>query len=156
MTSDFTRNLRLVASTLLLSLWGYSHLAQTPGLGDTILPLVVALVIAPGSPFAQWHSGWSRAKSLFAVLFLLAVTALLYRFGTGQALDAFAHSPYFVVPVWTLGLIGLARNATSAERLAALASAATDSVHARDAGWPEATPPSADAAPASLSVRKRS
>lgn len=156
MNSDFTRNLRLVVSTLLLSLWGYSHLAQTPMLGDTILPLVVALVVAPGSLFGSWRHGWSRSKSLLAVLFLLATCVLLYRFGSEPALAAFSHSPYFVVPVWALGLIGLTRNATSAERLEALVSVAPMHAHATGVGSSETEPPPADAAPASWSAHKRS
>lgn len=135
MNPDLNRNLRLVVSTLLLSVWGYSHLVETPRLGDTIAPLVVALLIAPGSPLAGWRNGWSRTKSLLAALFLLALCALLYWSGSEQALAAFSHSPYFVLPVWALGLIGLVRNATSAERSeAASAAAESAGAHATDAG----------------------
>lgn len=148
MQADFSRNLRLVVATTLLSLWAFTHLAETPVLGDTILPLLVALLIAPGSIFGQWAANKAGVKALIAALLsLAAITLLLYGLGSAQELLAFSHSPYFVVPVWVLGLFGLVRNATSAERSAASASAAPAAAHAMDADWPDARTPAEGAAP---------
>ena len=134
--SDFVRNLRLVAATLLLSVWGFAHLAWTPVLGETILPLLLALLVAPKTGFGHWGTDKAAALAmLVALVALFALTALMFAFGTEPSLVAFAHSPYFVLPIWTLGLIGLARNATSAERSeAASAAAESAGAHATDAG----------------------
>lgn len=115
MAPDFIRNLRLVAATVLLSVWGYAHLVATPVLGKSILPLLLALLIAPGR---HW-SAWRGATWGLAIMLVLVATTLLYVGGTRETLEAVTHSPYFVVPIWLLGCIGLVRNATTAERLAA-------------------------------------
>jgi hypothetical protein len=125
------RNVRLVASTTLLSVWGYSHLAATPMLGDTILPLLLALFIAPG---ANWFGDSGYRPWLYALVALVALTGLMFWAGTEEAIDAFAHSPWFVLPVWVLALYGLVRNATGAERSAAAARAACAAAHAPDVG----------------------
>ena len=77
MKTDFARNVRLVASTTLLSVWGYSHLAQTPVLGDTIAPLLLALFMAPGANWfgRQGHGGYPAL--LVALLAFAAVNAQL-------------------------------------------------------------------------------
>lgn len=148
MQTDFARNLRLVAATTLLSLWGFTHLAATPVLGDTILPLLVALLIAPGSVFGQWVANKAGVKALIAALLaLIAITLLLYGLGSEQDLLAFSHSPYFVLPVWVLGLFGLVRNATSAERSAASVRAASAAAHAMDVDTSGARPRAEGAAP---------
>jgi hypothetical protein len=148
MQTDVARNLRLVAATTLLSLWGFTHLAATPVLGDTILPLLVALLIAPGSVFGQWVANRAGVKGLIAALLaLVAITLLLYGLGSEQELLAFSHSPYFVLPVWALGLFGLVRNATSAERFAAPVRAASGAAHAMDADSSGARPRAEGAAP---------
>ena len=65
----------------------------------------------------------------------MALTALMFWAGTEETLDAFAHSPWFVLPVWVLALYGLVRNATGAERSAAAAErAASAAAHAPDVG----------------------
>lgn len=133
MKADFLRNLRLVASVTLLTVWGYSHLAATPVLGDTILPLLLALLIAPGANWSE-RLGQGYRPWLFAVLALVALTGLMFWAGTEQSLDAFAHSPWFVLPVWALALFGLVRNATGAERSAAAARARSAAEHAPDVG----------------------
>ena len=148
MQTDSARNLRLVAATTLLSLWGFTHLAATPVLGDTILPLLVALLIAPGSVFGQWAANKAGVKALIAALLaLIAITLLLYTLGSEQELLAFSHSPYFVLPVWALGLFGLVRNATSAERSAAPVRAASGAAHAMDVDSSDARPRAEGAAP---------
>lgn len=148
MQTDFVRNLRLVAATTLLSLWGFTHLAATPVLGDTILPLLVALLIAPGSVFGQWVANKAGVKALIAALLaLIAITLLLYGLGSEQDLLAFSHSPYFVLPVWVLGLFGLVRNATSAERSAASVRAASAAAHAMNVDTSSARPRAEGAAP---------
>ncbi|KQY55137.1 hypothetical protein [Lysobacter sp. Root494] len=131
--TDLMRNVRLVASTTLLSVWGYSHLAATPVLGDTILPLLVALFIAPGANWFERRGGGYKPW-LFALLALVALTGLMFWAGTEETLGAFAHSPWFVLPVWTLALYGVVRNATGAERSAAAARAASAAAHASDVG----------------------
>lgn len=133
MKADFMRNVRLVASTTLLSVWGYAHLAQTPLLGDTIAPLLLALLIAPGANWFGRHGGYRFL--LVALLAFLALTALLYWTGSEATLVPFAHSPWFVVPVWGMALFGIVRNATSAGRsgLPAREGASADA-HATDAG----------------------
>jgi hypothetical protein len=131
MKADALRNLRLVMATTLLSVWGYSHLAQTPWLGDTVGPLVLALVVAPG---VSWRSARTARFLLVALVAFLALTAVLYWQGSSGTLQAFTHDPWFVVPVWLLALFGLVRNAISAERSAALARAASAAAHAPDAG----------------------
>lgn len=135
MKADFVRNARLVVSATLLSSWGYSHLAQTPVLGDTIAPLVLALLVAPGAhwPGRRGHGGYRFL--LVALLAFLALTALLYWTGSEATLVPFAHSPWFVVPVWGMALFGIVRNATSAGRsgLPAREGASADA-HATDAG----------------------
>jgi uncharacterized membrane protein YhaH (DUF805 family) len=131
--TDFMRNVRLVASTTLLSVWGYSHLASTPVLGDTILPLLLALFVAPGANwFERRHDGYR--PWLFALLALVALTGLMFWAGTEETISAFAHSPWFVLPVWAMALYGLVRNATGAERSAAAAQAASTAAHAPDVG----------------------
>jgi hypothetical protein len=148
MQTDSARNLRLVAATTLLSLWGFTHLAATPVLGDTILPLLVALLIAPGSVFGQWVADKAGVKALIAALLALsAITLLLYGLGSEQELLAFSHSPYFVLPVWALGLFGLVRNATSAERSAVPLRAASGAAHATDVDSSDARPRAEGAAP---------
>ena len=134
MKTDFARNVRLVASTTLLSLWGYSHLAQTPVLGDTIAPLLLALFMAPGANWFGRHGHGGYRALLVALLAFAAITALLYRTGSTTTLESFEHSPWFVLPLWGLALVGLVRNATNAERSAASAQAATAAAHATDAG----------------------
>lgn len=131
--TDFMRNVRLVASTTLLSVWGYSHLAATPVLGDTILPLLVALFIAPGANWFEHRQGGYR-HWLFALLALVTLTGLMFWAGTEETLGAFTHSPWFVLPVWATALFGLVRNATGAERSAAAARAASAAAHAPDVG----------------------
>lgn len=132
MAPDFIRNLRLVAATVLLSLWGYAHLVATPVLGESILPLLLALLIAPGRSWAGWRSAtWG-----LAIVLVLAATALLYLTGTRQGLEAVTQSPYFVVPIWLLGCVGLVRNATTAGRLAAAGASATET----SATWVGAPP----------------
>lgn len=131
MKADALRTLRLVASTTLLSLWGYSHLAQTPWLGDTVAPLVLALVIAPG---VSWRSARTARFLLVALVAFIALTGLLYWQGSAGTLQAFTHDPWFVVTIWLLALFGLVRNAISAERSAASAQAASAAAHATDAG----------------------
>jgi hypothetical protein len=130
----FVRNVRLVASTTLLSVWGYSHLAATPVLGDTILPLLAALLIAPGANWFERRGHGGYRPWLLAAFALVALTGLMFWAGTEESLDAFAHSPWFVLPVWGLALYGLVRNATGAERSAAAARAASAAAHAPDAG----------------------
>jgi len=132
--ADFLRNLRLVASATLLSLWGYSHLAATPVLGDTVLPLLLALFIAPGANWFERRGSNGYRPWLFAVFAMVALTGLMFWAGTEETLGAFSHSPWFVLPVWALALYGLARNATGAERLAAAARAASAAAHAPDVG----------------------
>jgi len=132
MRSDFLRNARLVASTTLLSVWGYSHLAATPVLGEMILPLVLALLIAPGANWLERRASGYRPW-LFAVFALVALTGLMYWLGTEESLGAFAHGPWFVLPVWALALFGLVRNATGAERSAA-AERAASAAHAPGTG----------------------
>lgn len=132
MKSDFMRNVRLVASTTLLSLWGYSHLAQTPLLGDLVAPLIVALLIAPGANWFDRRAYGSWRSWLLAVLALIVFTGLLFWMGSEASLEAFSHSPWFVLPVWGLALVGLVRNATNAERLAAAAQAGPAVAHAPD------------------------
>ena len=140
MKADFlqtalARNVRLVASTTCLSVWGYSHLAVTPMLGDTILPLLLALFIAPGANWFEGRENGGYKPWLYALLALVALTALMFWAGTEETLDAFAHSPWFVLPVWVLALYGLVRNATGAERSAAAAErAASAAAHAPDVG----------------------
>ena len=139
MKADFlgtalVRNVRLVASTTLLSLWGYSHLAATPVLGDTNLPLLAALFIAPGANWFERRGNGAYRPWLFALFALVALTGLMFWAGTGESLTAFTHSPWFVLPVWTLALYGLVRNATGAERSAAAARAAAAAAQAPDAG----------------------
>lgn len=148
MATDISRNLRLVLATTLLAVWGYSHLARTPVLGDTIAPLLAALLVAPGAGWFEPRGGDYRPV-LLALLALAAITWLLFQVGTGDSLVAFAHSPYFVLPVWALALFGLVRNATSAERLAA-----SPEAPAASAGATEVPP--APGAPASWSGRRRS
>lgn len=140
MTRDLTRNFRLVVATTLVSLWAFAHLARTPVLGDSLLPLLLALLIAPGSVFVRWRTGRAGVLALVgAVLAFLALTLLLYGASeSAQELRAFSHSPYFVVPVWALALFGLARNATSAERSEAPVSAAVPTPKAH---VPDAKPP---------------
>jgi hypothetical protein len=128
------RNVRLVASTTLLSVWGYSHLAATPMLGDTILPLLLALFIAPGANWFERRDNGGYKPWLYALLALVALTGLMFWAGTEETIDAFAHSPWFVLPVWMLALYGLVRNATGAERSAAAARAASAAAHAPDVG----------------------
>ena len=130
------RNVRLVASTTLLSMWGYSHLAATPVLGDTILPLLLALFIAPGANWFERRENGGYKPWLLALLALMALTGLMFWAGTEESLDAFAHSPWFVLPVWVLALYGLVRNATGAELSAAAAAAhaASAAAHAPDVG----------------------
>jgi hypothetical protein len=130
----FVRNVRLVASTTLLSVWGYSHLVATPVLGDTILPLLAALFIAPGANWFERRRHGGYGPWLFALFALVALTGLMFWSGTEESLNAFAHSPWFVLPVWALALCGLVRNATGAERSAAAAQAASAAAHAPDAG----------------------
>ena len=139
MKADFLRtalmrNLRLVASATLLSVWGYSHLAATPVLGDTIVPLLVALLIAPGANWFDRRGSAGYRPWLFAVFAVVALTGLMFWAGTEEALDAFSHSPWFVLPVWFLALYGLVRNATGAERSAEAARAASAAAHAPDVG----------------------
>lgn len=135
LSTAFVRNARLVASTTLLSVWGYSHLAATPVLGDTILPLLIALFIAPGANWFERRGNGGYRPWLFALLALVALTGLMFWAGTEESLAAFAHSPWFVLPVWALALFGLVRNATGAERSAAAAArAASAAAHAPDAG----------------------
>lgn len=122
MKPDLLRNLRLTAATTLLSLWGYSHLAQTPMLGDTAAPLIAALLIAPG---ASWHGRGNYRFLLLALVAFVAITVLLFRSGPEATLQAFSQSPWFVLPVWALGLFGLVRNATGAERSEVSAQAAS-------------------------------
>lgn len=143
MANDISRNLRLVVATTLLAAWGYAHLARTPVLGDTIAPLVAALLVAPGAGWFEPRRGDYR-RLLLGLFALCALTWLLLRVGTGESLVAFARSPYFVLPVWALALVGLVRNATSAERRAASEAAATGS------GPSEA--PAADPAPTAASA----
>lgn len=116
MKHDWVRNARLTAATTLLSLWGHSHLAQTPMLGDTAAPLIVALLIAPG---VGWNGRGSYRFMLLALIAFAAITVLLFRSGSEAELQSFSQSPWFVVPVWALCLFGLVRNATAAERLQA-------------------------------------
>lgn len=130
----FVRNVRLVASATLLSLWGYSHLAATPVLGDTILPLLVALFIAPGANWFERRGHGGYRPWLFALFALVALTGLMFWAGTEESLAAFAHSPWFVLPVWALALYGLVRNATGAERSAAAAQDASAAAHAPRVG----------------------
>jgi len=130
--TTLARNVRLVASTTLLSVWGYSHLAATPVLGDTILPLLLALFIAPGANWFGDNGGYR--PWLYALVALVALTGLMFWAGTEEAIAAFAHSPWFVLPVWVLALYGLVRNATGAERSAAAARAASAAAHAPDVG----------------------
>ncbi|HEY1141800.1 MAG TPA: hypothetical protein VGE88_16585 [Lysobacter sp.] len=132
--TDFVRNVRLVASTTLLSIWGYSHLAATSVLGDTILPLLLALFIAPGANWFERRDNGGYRPWLYALAALVALTGLMFWAGTEQAIDAFAHSPWFVLPVWVLALYGLVRNATGAERSAAATRAASAAAHAPDVG----------------------
>jgi hypothetical protein len=132
--TDLGRNVRLVASTTLLSVWGYSHLAATPVLGETILPLLVALFIAPGANWFERRVHGGNRPWLFALLALVALTGLMFWAGTEETLDAFAHSPWFVLPVWVLALYGLVRNATGAERSAAAARAESAAAHAPRVG----------------------
>lgn len=129
MKADFSRNFRLVAATTLAAVWAYSHLARTPWLGDTVAPLVIALLIAPG---VNWRLRGSQL--LLALLALVVITALLFWAGSDAALDAFSHSPWFVLPLWALTMFGLVRNAVSAERSAALAKDAPAPASAPDAG----------------------
>lgn len=155
MKPDIARNLRLVAATTLVSVWGYSHLAQTPVVGDTIAPLLLALLVAPGSGFDRWRANRSGVAALaVALVALVAITMLLYGAGTEQELVAFAHNPYFVVPVWALALFGLVRNATSAERQPADDERADS--HAPSPRLPGVESPVEEAAPGSWSGRKRS
>lgn len=132
---DVTRNARLVVATTLLSLWGYSHLAQTPVLGDTAGPLILALLVAPG---ANWWGPRGQGGYRFLLLALLAfaaITAVLFWAGSEPTLAAFSHSPWFVLPLWVLALFGMVRNALSAERSAISArEAASADAHATDAG----------------------
>jgi hypothetical protein len=72
--TDFLRNVRLVVSTTLLSVWGYSHLAATPVLGDTILPLLLALFIAPGANWFERRDNGGYRPWLYALLALVALT----------------------------------------------------------------------------------
>lgn len=132
--TDFLRNVRLVVSTTLLSVWGYSHLAATPVLGDTILPLLLALFIAPGANWFERRDNGGYRPWLYALLALVALTGLMFWAGTEETIDAFEHSPWFVLPVWVLALYGLVRNATGAERSAAAARAASAAAHAPDVG----------------------
>lgn len=131
MKADALRNLRLVIATTLVSVWGYSHLAQTPVLGETLLPLICALLVAPGLP---WAGSRALRFLLFAFVGFLVLVALLYWKGSDVALWAFTHSPWFVLPLWLLAMFGLVRNATAAERSAALARGAAAAAHAPDAG----------------------
>jgi hypothetical protein len=132
--TTLARNVRLVASTTLLSVWGYSHLAATPVLGDTILPLLLALFIAPGANWFERRDNSGYKPWLYALLALVALTGLMFWAGTEETIDAFAHSPWFVLPVWVLALYGLVRNATGAERSAEAARAASAAAHAPDVG----------------------
>ena len=132
--TTLARNVRLVASATLLSVWGYSHLAATPVLGDTILPLLLALFIAPGANWFERRDNSGYKSWLYALLALVALTGLMFWAGTEETIDAFAHSPWFVLPVWVLALYGLVRNATGAELSAAAARAASAAAHAPDVG----------------------
>ena len=132
--TTLARNVRLVASTTLLSVWGYSHLAATPVLGDTILPLLLALFIAPGANWFERRDNSGYKPWLYALLALVALTGLMFWAGTEETIGAFAHSPWFVLPVWVLALYGLVRNATGAELSAAAARAASAAAHAPDVG----------------------
>jgi hypothetical protein len=132
--ADSLRNARLVASTTLLSLWGYSHLAQTPVLGNTVAPLILALLLAPGANWFGRHGRGGYRPLLVALLAFAAITALLYWMGSTATLASFGHSPWLVIPLWGLGLFGLVRNATGAERSTASAQAACAAAHAADAG----------------------
>lgn len=134
MKSDFVRNLRLVASTTLLSLWGCSQLVAMPLLGESIAPLVLALLIAPGADWFDRRAHGGYVGWLLALLALVTLTGLLFWMGSEASLQAFSRSPWFVVPVWLLALFGLVRNATSAERSAAAAQAASAAAHAPGAG----------------------
>jgi FtsH-binding integral membrane protein len=134
MKSDFARNVRLVTATTLLSLWGYSHLEQTSLLGDLIAPLVLALLIAPGANWFERGTRGGHRTWAIALLALVVFTALLSWMGSEESLGEFSHSPWFVLPVWLLALVGLVRNATHAERSAASAQAGTVVAHAPDAG----------------------
>lgn len=129
MKADVLRNLRLVASTTLVSVWGYSHLAATPVLGDTVLPLLLGLLIAPGANWSGRHPQSGYRYWLYAVFALVLLTALMYWAGTDGSLRAFSQSPAFVLPVWLLAVFGLVRNATSAERTAAAERAAATGAH---------------------------
>jgi hypothetical protein len=132
--TTLARNVRLVASATLLSVWGYSHLAATPVLGDTILPLLLALFIAPGANWFERRDNSGYKPWLYALLALVALTGLMFWAGTEETIGAFAHSPWFVLPVWVLALYGLVRNATGAELSAAAARAASAAAHAPDVG----------------------
>lgn len=131
MKSDVVRNLRLVVATVLVSVWAYSHLARTPGLGDSMIPLILALLVAPG---VGWHGTRTYRFLGLALLAFVVLTGLLYWAGPDAALQAFAHSPWFVVPLGGLALFGLVRNAVSAERSAAVAQSASAAARATDAG----------------------
>ena len=132
--TTLARNGRLVASTTLLSVWGYSHLSATPMLGDTILPLLLALFIAPGANWFERRDNSGYKPWLYALLALVALTGLMFWAGTEETIGAFAHSPWFVLPVWVLALYGLVRNATGAERSAATAQDASATAHAPRVG----------------------
>lgn len=131
MKTDVVRNLRLVLAASLVTVWAYSHLVRTPLLGDSMIPLLLALLVAPG---VAWHGTRTYRFVALALVGLVVLTALLYWAGTETALQGFAHSPWFVVPLGALALFGLVRNAVSAERSAVAAQSAAAAARATGAG----------------------
>lgn len=152
MNQDTVRNLRLAGAATLLSIWGMAHLASIPVLGDSIVVLLLALLVSPGSPFSHWRANRAGVLALAAALVALtAITALLARLGSAPELIAFSHSPWFVLPLWALALFGLVRNATASARGA---SAAADAAPGNAGGSEQVADASGIPAPAVPSRRR--
>jgi hypothetical protein len=119
--NEFNRNLKLAIAVTLVAVWAITWLADTPVLGNLMLPLVVAPLVQYTS--AQFHQPimWRNRQSLLTLLAIAAALGamfLLSRIVSEEQGKAFTHSAIFIVPIWALSTLGLVKQATALAQMA--------------------------------------
>ena len=108
-------HLRLAASAALMTLWAYSQLFPPPLLGRTLLPLILSSAVAPG-----WDRRYKPTPRFWAITWTAAVAIIASVFLCPHVGEAFSlSSPWFVGPLWLMGLAGLAKRGWTRHREAA-------------------------------------
>jgi len=115
MDAHFARHLKLALAVSLLCLWCALVIFD---IVDSPLLLILASMV-------QWPLGqfttpmvWKWREGLFSLLFLASLFLLSWAVSTlvsEEAFKSFWHNPLTVAVFWVVGIVGLVRQATSAQ-----------------------------------------